>query len=128
MASVKPVATLVLPARILGPSLTAAGLAGWVLSYAERDVEARRTRELQDLVDAGLRLGDHDVEVVRPVVEEAVELWRAAADLTEQWAAEAEVEASAAELGRMTHRLRVRAESLERLLARHPVEPAEPQP
>lgn len=123
----KPVATLVLPARILGPSLAAAGLAGWVLSYAERDVEARRTRELQDLVDAGLRQGERDVEVVRPVVEESVDLWRAAADLTEQWATAAEVEASAVELTRMTLRLRLRADSLERLLARHPVEPVEPQ-
>jgi len=115
--------TVVLPGRLLGPSLTAAGLAARILSYARRDAESRRTRDLQDLVDAALRSGERDVEIVRPVVEEAVELWLAAAAITDGWAAEAgddssESRAQVAEFGRMAARLRLRAESLQKVLDR----------
>ncbi len=131
MEHVRAAPTVVLPGRLLAPSLTVAGLAGWILAYAGLDTDARRTRDLQDLVDAGLRCGDRDVEVVCAVVEEAVSLWRRAADLTESWAAEARaagsvgfdgsdgdpgVQERAAEFERMATRLRLRAEALQRLL------------
>ena len=115
---------MVLPGRLLGPSLTAAGLAARILSYARRDAESRRTRDLQDLVDAALRSGERDVEIVRPVVEEAVELWRAAAEITDGWAAEtadddpAESRRQVQEFGRMAARLRLRAEALQKVLDR----------
>ncbi|MCW2817446.1 MAG: hypothetical protein JWR42_233 [Marmoricola sp.] len=116
--------TVVLPGRLLGPSLTVAGLAARILSFAGRDAESRRTRDLQDLVDAGLRSGETDVEIVRPVVEEAVSLWLTAADLADAWALEARAEEPAEadrrieEFGRMSARLRVRAGSLQRVLDR----------
>ncbi|WP_460818115.1 hypothetical protein [Nocardioides korecus] len=116
--------TVVLPERLLGPSLTAAGLAAWILSFAGQEVSSRRTRDLQDLVDAGLRSGEHDVEIVRTVVEEAVALWLAAADLADAWAVETRTadedgaSTRVAEFGRMSSRLRVRAESLQKVLDR----------
>ena len=126
MEHVRAAPTVVLPGRLLAPSLTVAGLAGWILAYAGLDTDARRTRDLQHLVDAGLRCGDRDVEVVCAVVEEAVSLWLRAADLTESWAAEArgatgpdeeaEAQERAEEFERMAARLRLRAEALQRLL------------
>jgi hypothetical protein len=124
MGGVDAAPTVVLPGRLLGPSLEVAGLAAWVLSFVGQHDRARRTRDLQDLVDAALRSGERDVEIVSTVVEEAVELWLTAATTTEGWAVEAasegtsEARARAAEFGRMAARLRLRAASLQTVLDR----------
>ena len=50
-----PDADVLLPARIVGPSLTAAGLAAFMLSQAGRDQEAAQCGEIQELIDTALR-------------------------------------------------------------------------
>lgn len=76
-----------LPGRIIGPSLTAAGSAAWVLSKNGREEQAAATRELQDALDAALRAGSAgaDLSVSRATVEGAASLWATAAALLESW-------------------------------------------
>lgn len=103
-----------LPGRIVGPSLTAAGLAAWVLSKNDRDQEAAATRELQDALDDALRSGEAGaVRVPRATVERAVSLWETAAGLLESWS---DSVGDDVEAGPEAARLRVRITSLRRAL------------
>lgn len=75
-----------LPGRIVGPSLSAAGLAAWVFSKNDLENEAFETRELQDSLDAALRGGDVGaIRVSRETVERAASLWEIAATRLENW-------------------------------------------
>lgn len=107
---------LLLPSRIVGPSLTVAGLAAWVFMSAGREQEAERTRDLQDLIDAALRQGAAEVRASRSVVSHAADLWEEAARVADAWAGTAESDRAAAEWGRPAERLRVLAGSLRELL------------
>jgi hypothetical protein len=61
-----------LPRRVVRSSLTAAGLAGWVLAKNHLGQEADETRELQDALEAALRSGSAGaVRVPRATVERA---------------------------------------------------------
>lgn len=107
---------VLLPARIVGPSLTVAGLAAWIFLHADRALDAERCSVLQDLIDSALRQGSPEVWIPRDVTTEAASLWEEAAFLAEGWAATAEPEKEAPEWRRHAERLRVRAESLRGLL------------
>lgn len=103
-----------LPGRVVGPSLTAAGLAAWVLSKNHRVEEAAATGELQDALDAALRSGTVGAaRVSRETVERAASLWETAATLLETWS-ESAVGKEAA--GREAARLRLRITSLRQAL------------
>ena len=103
-----------MPGRIIGPSLTAAGLAAWVLSKNHREEEAAATRELQDALDTALGSGEVSaVRVSRETVERATSLWETAAILLETWPASVGDEPAA---GLEAARLRTRANSLRNAL------------
>jgi hypothetical protein len=107
---------VLLTARVVGPSLTVAGLAAWILAHAGREQDARECDEIQELIDTSLRERQTDVRVPRTVVMRAAELWEAAAEVAETWASEGDRPARAAEWRRQAERLRIRAESLRKLL------------
>jgi hypothetical protein len=107
---------VLLPPRIVGPSLTVAGLATWIFLHADRAGEADRCSALQDLIDAALKQGSPEVWIPREVASEAASLWEQAALLADGWGAAAEPGKEALEWGRHAARLRIRAESLRRLL------------
>jgi len=103
-----------LPGRIVGSSLTAAGLAGWVLSKNHLGQEAAATRELQDALDAALRSGSTgEVRSPRVTVERAASLWESAGTLLDSWSGSVggDVEAD-----RQAARLRARVRSLRKAL------------
>jgi hypothetical protein len=103
-----------LPGRVVGSSLTAAGLAGWVLSKNDHGHEADETRELQDALEAALRFGNVGaVRVRRLTVERAASLWEAAATLLESWS---ESVGDYAEADRQAARPRARVRSLRQAL------------
>lgn len=103
-----------LPGPIVGPSLTAAGLAAWVFSKNQHEEEAAATSELQDALDAALRSGNVGAaRVSRETVERAASLWETAATLLEAWA---ESVGGDREAGREAARLRIRVTSLRRAL------------
>ena len=103
-----------LPSRIVGPSLTAAGLAAWVLSKNHHEEKAAATMELQDELDAALRSGNVGAaRVSRDTVERAASLWETAATLLEAWA---DSVGGDREAGREAARLRVRVASLRQAL------------
>jgi hypothetical protein len=107
-------AWVTLPGRIVGPSLTAAGLAAHVLLKNHREDAAAATRELQDTLDEALRSGDVDaVRVPRAILEHAVSLWETAAGLLESWSESVGGDAAADREGT---RLRIRVASLRRAL------------
>lgn len=112
MRRVAPDDDVLLPARVVGPSLTAAGLAAWMLSHAGREEEAAHCGKIQELLDAALRQGRTDVRVPRPVVTRAAELWEATAGLADTWASTSDRPKHAADWRRQADRLRIRAESL----------------
>ena len=103
---------VLLPARVVGPSLAAAGLAAWLLGQAAREQEAAQCGEIQDLMDTALRQGRTDVSVSRIVVMRAAELWEATAALADTWASTSGRPEQAAEYRLHSERLRIRAESL----------------
>ena len=107
---------VLLPARIVGPSLAAAGLAAWLLGQAAREQEAAQCGEIQERMDTALRHGQTDVSVPRPVVMRAVELWEATAELADTSASTSDRPEHAAECRLHAERLRIRAESLRQLL------------
>ena len=101
---------VILQGRVVGPSLTAAGLAAWVLAKNRLETEAAGTRELQDVLDSALHSGTvGDVRVPRATVERAALLWETAADLLESWSESAGGDVEAV---RNSKRLRVRIGSL----------------
>jgi len=103
-----------LPARIVGPSLTAAGLAAWALSKNDRAEEAAATTELQDALEDALRSGTvGDIRVSRETVEHAASLWDTAATLLGDWSRSADGDHDAS---REAARLRARAASLRQAL------------
>lgn len=106
---------VVLPAQIVGPSLSVAGFASWVFANAGRDHEAAQCGELQELIDAALRQGAAEIRVARPVAEHAAHLWIEASSFADDWATTTEG-ATSAEWGRHAERLRIRARSIRRLL------------
>ncbi len=116
MPSVTDDPDVLVPAQIVGPSLTAAGLAALVFAGSGRDDEATRCGELQDVIDIALRRGQHDVLVARSVVEDAAHLWERAAEILDGRVAESADDRSASESAQQAERLRVRARSLGRLL------------
>jgi len=105
---------VLLTARVVGPSLTAAGLAAWILLQVGREQDARECADIQELIDTSLRQGQTDVRVPRTVVMRAAELWEATAELAETWASESDRPAHA-EWRLQAKRLRIRAESLRKL-------------
>jgi hypothetical protein len=107
---------VLLPAPLIGPSLTAAGLAAWVFASSGRDQEGRRCGELQDIIDAALTRGGHEVLVARPVLEHSAHLWEQAAEILDGQVAGSDDRRSVSESGRQAERLRLRARSLRRLL------------
>lgn len=110
--------SVLVPVRVAAPSLTAAGLASWVLAHAGRAAEAERCTRLQDVVDDALRRGERDgVAVPREVVAEAAELWEKAADLLAAGASVNPHRPQPTEDEQAAARLRTRARSLRRLLA-----------
>ncbi|GAA2139379.1 hypothetical protein GCM10009844_08100 [Nocardioides koreensis] len=107
---------IVLPPQVVGPSLTAAGLASWVFAHGGREQEAAECGRLQDFIDAALRRGlGTEVRAPRPVVCRAADLWAEASGLADSLAALTEGKVSA-EWRRHAERLRVRAQSLRRVL------------
>ena len=116
MSSVTDAPDVLLPARIVGPSLTAAGLAAWVFAHSGRRDESERCGELQDIIDAALRHGQPEVLVARPVLERAAQLWERAAEILDGRVAASADHRSASESAQQAERLRVRARSLRRLL------------
>ncbi len=112
MRRVAPDDDVLLPARVVGPSLTAAGLAAWMLSHAGREEQAAQCGEIQELLDTALRQGRTDVSVPRAVVTRAAELWEATAELADTWASTSDRPKDAADWRRQAERLRIRAESL----------------
>jgi hypothetical protein len=103
-----------LPGRIVGSSLTAAGLAGWVLAKNQLGQEADETRELQDALDAALRSGSTgEVRVPRATVEHAASLWESAATLLDSWSKSV---GNDDEADRQAARLRARIRSLRQLI------------
>jgi len=106
---------VLLTARVVGPSLTVAGLAAWILQQVGRRQEALECGDIQEHVDTSLRQGQTDVRLPRTVVTRAAELWAAAAEVAETWASESDRPAHAAECRRQAERLRIRAESLRKL-------------
>ena len=106
---------VLLTARVVGPSLTVAGLAAWILRQVGREQEARECAEIQELIDTSLRQGQTDVRLPRTVVTRAVGLWEAAAEVAETWASESDGPAHA-EWRLQAKRLRIRAESLRKLV------------
>jgi hypothetical protein len=72
---------VLLTARVVGPSLTVAGLAAWILQQVGRRQEALECGDIQELIDKSLRQTQTDVRVPRTVVTRAVELWEAAAEV-----------------------------------------------
>ena len=108
---------VLLPPRIVGPSLTVAGLASWILSHAGRELDAARCGVLQDHIDSALQRGPSaEVWVPRDVASEAASLWEEAALIADGWRATAEPKKDAPEWERHAERLRIRAESLRRVL------------
>jgi hypothetical protein len=107
---------VLLPSSLVGPSLTVAGLAAWVFLHSAREDEAARCGEIQDVLNAALAHGEHDVLVARPVVERATDLWERAADILARRAAVQADHRSASEHAQQIERLRMRARSLRRLL------------
>jgi len=105
-----------LPASLVGRSLTVAGLAAWVFVHSSREDEATRCGEIQDVLNAALAHGEHDVLVARPVVERAIDLWERAADILDERAAVQADHRSATVHAQQIARLRARASSLRRLL------------
>lgn len=106
-----------LPGRVVGPSLTAAGLAAWVLSKNDRVAEAAATGELQDALDAALRSGTvGTTRVSRATVERAALLWETAATLLETWS---ESSGGDHQADKEAARLRVRINSLRQALEAH---------
>jgi hypothetical protein len=102
------------PGRIVGPSLTAAGLAAWVLAKNHHEEEAAATRELQDVLVAALGSGEVSaVRVSRETVERAATLWETAATLLETWSASGGEDPAAAQ---EAARLRTRVISLRKAL------------
>ena len=116
MRPVAPDADVLLPARIVGPSLTAAGLAAFMLSQAGRDQEAAQCGEIQELIDTALRQGEKDVSIPRPVAARTAELWEATATLADAWASDCDRPERAVDWRLQAERLRLRAESLRQLL------------
>jgi hypothetical protein len=107
---------IVLPPQIVGPSLTVAGFASWVFAHAGREEEAAECGQLQDFIDAALHQGvGKEVRAPRRVVSRAVDLWVEASDLADSWATSTEGKTSA-DWGLQAERLRVRAQSLRRIL------------
>jgi len=106
---------VLLTARVVGPSLTAAGLAAWTLQQVGREHEARKCADIQERIDMSLRQGQIDVRVPRIVVMRAAELWETAADVAETWASESDRPAHAAGWRQQAKRLRIRAASLRKL-------------
>lgn len=115
MSDVTSEPDLVLPSRLMGPSLTAAGLAAWILGHAGLVQEAERTGDLQDLIDAALSRGSTDVRVPSTVVAQAADLWDRAAELAGGWAHAATSEKDEAQWQRHAERLRIRSRSLRAL-------------
>jgi hypothetical protein len=107
---------VLLPARVVGPSLAAAGLAAWLLVQAGREQDAEQCGEIQELMDTALRQGRTDVSVPRPVVVRAAELWEATAALADTWASTSDRPEQAADCRLHAERLRIRAASLRQLL------------
>ena len=107
---------VLLPVRVVGPSLTVAGLAARMLSHAGREEEAAQCGEIQELIDTALRQGRTDVSVPRPVVMRAAELCEASAGLADTWASTSDRPKHAAAWRLQAERLRIRAESLRQLL------------
>jgi len=105
---------VLLTARVAGPSLTAAGLAGWILLQVGREQDAHECADIQELIDASLRQGQTEVRVPRAVVMRAAELWEASAEVAETWASESDRPAHA-EWRTQAKRLLIRAESLRKL-------------
>lgn len=109
--------TVLVPMRVAAPSLTAAGLAAWVLAHAGLPERAERCGRLQDVVDDALRNGVREVvPVPREVATEAAELWEQAAGLLEAGASVHPQQPRVAEDEEAVARLRTRARSLRRLL------------
>ena len=103
-----------LPGAVVGPSLTAAGLAAWVHSRNGHEEEAAATGDLQEELHAALHSGEVGaVRVSRDTVRRAASLWEAAAELLEAWD---DSIGGDAEAGRQAARLRVRVASLRRAL------------
>jgi hypothetical protein len=110
--------TVLVPVRVAGASLAAAGLAAWVLSRAGHEEPAGRCARLQDALDEGLRADSRAaVPVPREVVAEAVELWEQTAALLEAGASVHPHRPQPKEDEQAAARLRTRARSLRRLLA-----------
>jgi hypothetical protein len=107
---------VLLPASRVGQSLSVAGLAAWVFLHSAREDEAARSGEIQDVLDAALARGEHDVLVSRAVLERAADLWERAADILDERAAVQADDRSASKYAQQIERLRVRASSLRRLL------------
>ncbi len=105
-----------LPPRIVGPSLTVAGLAAWVFAQSSREEDSRRCGDLQDLLDAALTRGQNEVLVPRTVLVQAADLWEQAADLLDAQVGPGLGFPSNAEAGLQAERLRVRARSVRKLL------------
>lgn len=93
---------VVIPLRMVGPCLVAAGLAGWLLAHAGDEDRAYRTSVFQDAVDTVFSADpSQPVPVARDIVVEAIALWRAAVPLGD---------------AQQAHQLRQRANRLEALL------------
>ncbi|HEU4676061.1 MAG TPA: hypothetical protein VFS29_08745 [Motilibacteraceae bacterium] len=108
---------MLVPVRVAGASLTAAGLAAWVLSRAGQEEPAGRCTRLQDALDEGLRADSRaPVAVPRGVVAEAVALWEQAAGLLEAGASVHPHRPQPQEDEQAAARLRIRSRSLRRLL------------
>ena len=107
---------VLLPAPLMGPSLTAAGLAAWVFASSGRGDDGRRCGELQDVIDAALTRGEDEVLVARPVLEHSAHLWERAAEILDGQVTASDDRRSVSESGRQAERLRFRARSLRRLL------------
>ena len=107
---------VLLPPRVVGPSLTAAGLAAWMLLQA-REHEAAECGEIQEFIDKALRQGQRAVGVPRRVATRAVELWETTAELAESWASKSKRPEDAAGWRLQAKRLRSRADSVRKLVS-----------
>lgn len=102
-----------LPARIVGPSLTAVGLAAWVLSKNCHEEEAAATREPQDVLDTALGSGEVMAAAFQGRPWSAVSLWETAAILLKAESASVGGDPAAA---REAARLRTRVIGLRKAL------------
>ena len=91
-------------------------MATWIFLHAGHDVGAERCSVLRDLIESALRQGSSEVWIPRAVTSEAASLWEQAALLADGWRATAEPGKEAPEWEGHAKRLRIRAESLRRLL------------